>query len=421
MELTFSTEAQNLKGDVPEDIALLSKLEQLSLDQNNLTGIDTLRHLPHIAHLTLNANQFTGKFPSWLGGFSNLQTLGISKNKLTSTMPTELRKLTKLTSLSLAHNNLRGKLDVLEGMFSLEMIHLEGNAFTGNIDSDFLKNHERIEVLDLSNNDLSGTLDRRLLLRPKLEVLDLSGNSLNGSLPDFPHRSSIKFLALRSNFFTGTLPTSISRLSLLYHLDVSDNRLSGDLNSVETIQTMTSLQYLLLGNNRHLTSGSIPVGLRHLTALKTLSLKATSRTGPIPSWISELRHLELLNLDKNGLNSTIPSQLGSIADLSVLVVSRNKLTGTVPVELRNLKHLNVFILDENNLSGNVDRLCIMDLPVLISNCDTVRCECCTMCCTTDKPCLDRGWTDTYDQISSNGYSMEEYDLFTDDVKFAPVH
>lgn len=398
----------NLKGSIPQDLSLLSKLEQLSLDKNNLTNIETIQSVSHVSKLTLGTNQFTGKLPKWLGKFSNLQELELSNNGFTSTIPSEFRNLMNLTTLSLGANNIDGNLNVVEGMFLLEKIYLQDNLFTGIVDSEFLKDLGRIQVLDLSNNDLTGTLDRPLLRQSKLEILDLSGNSLQGELPDFPHASFLKFLSLRSNNFEGSLPSSISRLSLLQYLDVSDNRLSGKLPS-DDLNAMTLLENLFLATNRHFAPGPFP-NVRNLVNLKALSLKETARTGAIPTWISDLDQLVLLDLEHNHLNSTIPSQLGSMPDLTVLLLNHNELTGSVPVELRNLQRLNVLILDQNKLTGNVDRLCGMDLPVLIANCAEVRCECCTMCCSADQPCLDRTWLEGFSPMWDTWYLSDKYQL-----------
>ncbi|KAI2513577.1 hypothetical protein MHU86_717 [Fragilaria crotonensis] len=381
-------QTMNLKGSIPEDLSLLSKLERLMLDKNNLTDIENIRSISTVSTLSMGYNQFSGTLPTWLGGFSNLRALELSNNGFKSTIPTEFRKLKSLVTLSLGANKVVGNLQVLEGMSSLENIYLQDNLLTGTVDSEFLKNLERIQVLDLSNNDLTGILDRPLLRRSQLEILDLSGNRLKGSLPDFPHASFLKFLNLRSNSFEGSLPPSISRLSLLEHLDVSDNKLSGTIPSKD-LNVMTSLQYLSLASNRNFTPGALP-DVRNLSKLKALIMKESARTGAIPSWISDLHQLVMLDLEDNHLNSTIPWQLGSISDLAVLLLNRNDLTGTVPVELRNLRDLNVLILDQNKLTGDVDRLfCSMDLPMLIADCAKVRCECCTMCCSADEPCLDR--------------------------------
>ena len=418
MALISFTETLNLKGGLLEDLALLSNLEILSLDHNNLTDIESVRPLSHISQLTLGYNQFVGELPKWLGELSSLQVLGLSSNGFTSTLPSELKELTELTTLALDDNDLDGNVQVLEDIPSLEKMYLEDNLFTGTMDNDFLKKLEKIKVLDLSNNNINGHLGRHLLRLSQLEILDLSGNNLTGNLPDFPHTRSLKFLSLHNNFFEGSLPSSISRFSSLQYFDISNNRLSGDLPS-HALNTMTSLKSLFLSTNRYFTPGPLP-DLRNLTRLRELSMKETARTGAIPTWIAELHELTLLDLNNNRINSTIPSQLGSMSDLNFLLVNRNELTGKVPVELRNLKRLNLLIMDENLLTGDADRLCTLDLPVLIADCAEVRCDCCTTCCSESQPCLDRGWLANYEPIWEKRYSRDIYQS-ADDVVFVPVN
>eukprot|EP00545_Synedropsis_sp_CCMP1620_P011458 CAMPEP_0119014786 /NCGR_PEP_ID=MMETSP1176-20130426/10385_1 /TAXON_ID=265551 /ORGANISM="Synedropsis recta cf, Strain CCMP1620" /LENGTH=636 /DNA_ID=CAMNT_0006968027 /DNA_START=144 /DNA_END=2054 /DNA_ORIENTATION=- len=422
-------QTMNLKGRIPLEISMLTSLERLSLDHNNLTDFEAVSPLTHLTQLTLGYNQFAADIPMWLGNFTLLEVLGLSNNGFTSTIPSQLKELASLTTLALDDNDLTGNLSLLEYMPLLEKVYLEDNAFTGTITNDFLHDLENLQVLDLSSNKLDGQVGLTLLNRPQLEVLDLHNNNLDGTLPeDMPYTAtSLRFLALHDNFFEGSLPSTMTHLSALQHLDISNNRLTGALP--DNWDQLSSLEYLFLSANRLFEPGPLPTSLKRLTHLRELSVKETARTGTIPSWIANLDQLILLDLDNNRFTSTLPSQLGRLTNLQFLLVNSNELTGKIPVELSSgleSSRLSLVMLDQNQFTGDADRLCSMDLPVLVADCDEVRCDCCTTCCyDDDQSCGDRGWLANYDPIWENQYTRDVYTFSAEsskhDIIFIPVN
>ncbi|CAI0627625.1 unnamed protein product [Linum tenue] len=96
-----------------------------------------------------------------------------------------------------------------------------------------LKYCRSLQVLDLSNNGLSGSLPPQICnWLPYIVTLDLSGNSISGSLP--PEIVNCKFLNnlyLNGNKLSGSIPYGLGRLDRLKKFSVADNGLSGSVPS----------------------------------------------------------------------------------------------------------------------------------------------------------------------------------------------
>lgn len=101
----------------------------------------------------------------------------------------------------------------------------------------------------------------------EVQVLDLSELSLEGTLaPELGKLSSLRSLVLFKNHFSGAIPKEIAELTKLEKLDLRDNNLSGTIPA--EIGRMMSLKRLLLCDNKF--EGSIPMEFRRLHLLSEL-------------------------------------------------------------------------------------------------------------------------------------------------------
>ncbi len=208
----------------------------------------------------------------------------------------------------------------------------------------------RVTALDLSGNNLSGTIPPELGQLTGLQELWLPENNLSGTIPpEIGLLTDLEQLNLSWNNLSGTIPSEIGLLTDLEQLNLSWNNLSGTIPS--EIGLLTDLEQLNLSGNN--LSGTIPSELGQLTGLQELWLPENNLSGTIPSEIGLLTDLEQLNLSGNNLSGTIPSEIGLLTDLEQLNLSGNNLSGTIPSEIGLLTDLEQLNLSGNNLSGTI--------------------------------------------------------------------
>ncbi|XP_044505365.1 inactive LRR receptor-like serine/threonine-protein kinase BIR2 [Mangifera indica] len=96
-----------------------------------------------------------------------------------------------------------------------------------------LKYCQSMQKLDLSANDLSGTIPAQICTwLPYIVTLDLSNNDLSGSIPpDLGNCTYLNSLILSNNHLSGSIPYELSKLGRLKKFSVADNELSGTVPS----------------------------------------------------------------------------------------------------------------------------------------------------------------------------------------------
>ncbi|KAM3268451.1 hypothetical protein P3S67_031392 [Capsicum chacoense] len=113
-------------------------------------------------------------------------------------------------------------------------ISLSGNKICGSLPESFCHACNVLQVLDLSNNSLSGTIRRSFPAVIEnfqdLEILNLAGNRFEGKIPKFiGDLRSLRILVLESNSFNESIPEGLMKLENLQYIGLSRNNLSGPI------------------------------------------------------------------------------------------------------------------------------------------------------------------------------------------------
>jgi Leucine Rich repeats (2 copies) len=129
-------------------------------------------------------------------------------------------------------------------------------------------------------------------------------------------RGAIVRLDLSDNNLNGSLPNSLNELSTLITLNLSGNRLSGEIPSIVNLKQLQSFDV-----SHNSLSGSIP-SLTGLFRLQNFSVHHNELTGRVPR-LDGLLELRVLRLNNNRLTGATP-KLISLTQLEVLDVGGNQ-------------------------------------------------------------------------------------------------
>ncbi|XP_061347518.1 probable LRR receptor-like serine/threonine-protein kinase At2g24230 [Gastrolobium bilobum] len=207
--VSMDLSSNQLNGTLPDGFgAALPKLKTLNLAGNNISGrISDISELKSIVSLNISGNSFEGsvmgvfqerlevvdlsrnKFQGHIPqvqhnsnyNWSHLVYLDLSENQLSGEIFQNLNESLNLKHLNLAHNRFtRQKFPRIEMLPGLEYLNLSKTSLVGHI-PDGISQLTNLDALDLSMNHLTGNI--LLLSNKHLQILDLSNNNLSGPVP----------------------------------------------------------------------------------------------------------------------------------------------------------------------------------------------------------------------------------------------
>lgn len=178
--------------------------------------------------------------------------------------------------------------------------------------------------LNLRKRNLRGLVPLSLGKLVHLEMLDLSYNKLYGEIPvDLVGRmKSLVVLSLENNKLSGRIHHSLFiSLPNLLELWLSNNQLTGSIPDI-TIEMNCNLTHLCLANNN--LTGEIPPAMAYLTSLECLTLGCNHLSGEVPSGLFKLTRLTQLSMHNNMLTGEYPLFLEKLPKIRELHLFHNQ-------------------------------------------------------------------------------------------------
>ncbi|GLJ17565.1 hypothetical protein SUGI_0305500, partial [Cryptomeria japonica] len=273
------------------------------------------------------------------------------------TIPPTISACRSLHYLDLSFNQLHGSIPPDLGLLtSLRILYLGANNLTAIPHS--LGNLSALVNLDLAENDLTGPIPPELGMLTHLQMLQLFQNHLSGNIPSsLTNLSKLNRLDFFQNQLSGHIPWDIgTKLSNLKYLSLWANQLSGNIPN--SIGNCSGLEVLSLTKNQ--LGGMVPMELGKLSLLTTLYLSqnqlvSTSRnTLAFLNDLTNCSHLQLIDLSANYLTGMLPPSIGHLStNLSHLNLSSNMMSGAIPQQISNLTNLTFLDLGNNFFSGSI--------------------------------------------------------------------
>ncbi|KAK2631500.1 hypothetical protein EUGRSUZ_L02824 [Eucalyptus grandis] len=373
-------------GSIPNEISRLFELVSLDLSDNyntysaiplrleNSVFTSLVQNLTVLRKLVLDEVNMSAVSPkSFANLSSSLTYLSIEFCFLRGIFPVTIFRLSCLTTLDISdNNNLSGFLPKFNWTSPLESLSIPDTNFSGEI-PDSIGNMKNLTFLDLSYCKFTKHIPLSIGNLNQLQVLWINGNSFSGMV-EFEIFAKLKnlrnlFVSQEVNLIYNTLklyscnltefPYFLNSLKRLTYLDLSSNRISGEIPMWFWGISNDTLDTLDLSNN-YLEGG---IQLSHWKKLSMIDLSSNSFHGQLPSLICQFSSLQELDLAYNNFSGNMPSSKINYKDhyrtpshcvnLSILDLSHNRFDDIFPhwLEAPQLNYLN---LQSNKFHGRIN-------------------------------------------------------------------
>uniref|UniRef100_A0A6C0ECI7 Uncharacterized protein n=1 Tax=viral metagenome TaxID=1070528 RepID=A0A6C0ECI7_9ZZZZ len=294
----------------------------LNLEDINLTEIPAnIRYLTNLKSLRLNANRLTTIKENTFDGLTNLQELHLSNNRLREIKANTFDKLTNLQILHLRN---------------IQITEVKENTF-GRLTN--------LKELDLSNNQLTKIKECVFDGLTNLQKLYLLSNGLIEIKENtFDKLTNLQALNLNRNRLTEIKENTFNRLTNLQTLDLGFNSLTEIKEN--TFDRLTNLQILNLQYN-YLTEIKENI-FDSLTNLKELKLISTNLTEIKENVFDRLTNLQRLHLSDNELTEIKENTFDRLINLQELWLNNNNLK-SLPLSILNCRRLEYLFYRDNEI------------------------------------------------------------------------
>ncbi|KAK9026041.1 hypothetical protein V6N11_038889 [Hibiscus sabdariffa] len=219
-----------LSGEVPSEIGLLTDLRLFAIGTNNFSGPlpPELGNCSLLQQLYFDSSGVSGEIPSTFANLQNLETVWASDTQLTGRIPNFIGNWSRLTGLRFQGNSFEGSIpSTFANLTSLTELRISGLSNESSLA--FIRDMKSLSILDLRNNNISGTIPSNIGEYESLTQLFLGNNNLNGTLP-VEKSSSLRNIDVSYNNIAGSFPSWISQQNLSINL-VANNFTMGQSNS----------------------------------------------------------------------------------------------------------------------------------------------------------------------------------------------
>lgn len=305
----------------------------------------------------------SGEIPdTTIGKLTKLEILDLSRNKITA-LSSDFWSLGFLNTLNLSHNQINGSLSSnIDNFGHLQSLDLSFNNFSGLIPESFTS-LSRLQVLNLSHNGFESSIPMGISQCHSLVSIDLSENNLNGSIPNefvaaFPQ---LKFLSLGGNGIVGR-DSDFSGMKSIGYLNISGNLFKGSVLGLFE----GPLKVVDLSRNQfqgHISQVNFSSNF-NWSNLLYLDLSENQLSGVFLTDFAHAHNLEHLNLACNRFTEQQFLQVDELTHLEYLNLSGTNLIGEIGTNISHLSRLRTLDLSDNHLTSSIPPIVTKNLKFI---------------------------------------------------------
>ncbi|PRQ58128.1 putative non-specific serine/threonine protein kinase [Rosa chinensis] len=308
----------------PIHSSVLSNASYVDLSNNKFSGPASFLCAAKVSDLTyldLSSNNLSGELPNCWTHFKSLIFLDLSNNSFSGKVPATMGKLISIESLKLDNNKFVGEFPSLKNCRNLKAFDLEDNKFSGPIPMWVGVLFPNLAILILRSNLFNGSMPSQLCNLTSIRILDFSINNIFGSIPKC--LNNLTTLAREGN------PEDLT----ISHFYTTTFGPFPYFHGVEIEYTTSPFGDIYEDEITISWKGTLSRYKSTLGLVKSVDLSSNKLTGEIPSDIIHLVGLVSLNLSSNHLTGQINREMGKLQSLQSLDLSRNLLHGTIPTSV----------------------------------------------------------------------------------------